>query len=81
MNAGLPANLVKPPSSQGAGKPADWAFGSWFQMPVKEVARPSGMDAAWSNEILSGILVDVSHIRHLDTAIYAYRPKEYIPGL
>ena len=57
MKAGLPANFVRPPSSQGAGKPTDLAFGSWFQMPVKTVARPEGMDAAWSNEILSGICV------------------------
>ena len=46
MKAGLPANFVRPPSSQGAGKPTDLAFGSWFQMPVKTVASPRGIDAA-----------------------------------
>ena len=55
MKAGLPANLVSPPSSQGAGQSRVAAFESWPQRPVTTVARPSGMDAAWSKEMLAGI--------------------------
>ena len=55
MKAGLPAYVVSPPSSQGAGRVGTGTFGSWFQIPVKTVARVTGMDAAWSNEMLLGI--------------------------
>lgn len=54
MNVGFPLK-PEPPSSQGAGKLAVPAFGSWFQIPVITVARPSGIDATWSNEYFSGI--------------------------
>ena len=55
MKAGLPANLVLPPSSQGAGKFTDLPFGSWLYRPVTTVASPSGTVAAWSKEMFGGI--------------------------
>lgn len=55
MNAGFPANLVRPSSSQGAGKFTDLASGSWLQSAVATVANPSGTEAAWSKVMFSGI--------------------------
>ena len=55
MNAGFPANAVSPPSSHGAGKLSDIAFGSWLQSAVTTVANPRGTEAAWSKVMFSGI--------------------------
>ncbi len=55
MNAGLPAYLVLPPSSQGAVKPAVWPCGLWLKFETITVASARGTEAAWSNEMFSGI--------------------------
>ena len=57
MNAGLPENLVVPPSSHGAVKSAVMLFGSWLYSAVTIVASPRGMDAASSSVMLSGTYV------------------------
>ena len=56
MSAGMPANFVALPSSQGAGKFIELASGWWFHRPLTAVANASGMDAACSKVMLSGIL-------------------------
>ena len=55
MNAGLPAYLAFPPSSQGAVKFAVLPSGLWLKLGMSTVASPRGTDAAWSNEMFSGI--------------------------
>ena len=55
MSAAWPANLVVPPSSQGAGKSTEFASGWWLQRPTATVASATGIDAAWSKEMFSGI--------------------------
>lgn len=57
MDAALPANLVVPPSSQGAGKSTELASGWWLQIATATVASATGMDAACSKETLSGSYV------------------------
>ena len=55
MKMGLPAYWAALHSSHGAGRSSVFEVGSWFQSPVRAVPSASGIDAASSNEILSGI--------------------------
>ncbi len=57
MRMDLPAHLVSPSSSQGAGIETDRAPGVCTQRPVVTVARARGIDAAWSKEMFSGTCV------------------------
>ena len=58
MNAGLPAYLAWPPSSQGAVKFAVFADGLWLKFGTMTATSATGREAAWSKEMLSGIYVD-----------------------
>ena len=55
MNAGLPEYFSFPPSSQGAVRLAVLPSGLWLKLGMSTVASPRGIEAAWSNEMFSGI--------------------------